>query len=183
MKCEYCGRNYDDINNSCPYCGAANTGDSSQNSYNQNGYDYSQDGQKNNFNFGTPQQNWNNTYGGGFGVNIRKRNILVSVILSIITCNIYSIFWFISLVDDLNYASGRQNEPSGATVFIFSIISCGIYFFYWLYKAGDKVNEMKRRNGMTADASNGIIYFLCGFLGCGIIAYCLLQSELNRVAL
>ena len=86
-------------------------------------------------------------------------------------------------MDDLNYASGRQNEPSGATVFIFSIISCGIYFFYWLYKAGDKVNEMKRRNGMTADASNGIIYFLCGFLGCGIIAYCLLQSELNRVAL
>lgn len=115
-------------------------------------------------------------------MNIQRRDILVSVLLTIITCGIYGIFWFISIVDDLNYASGHTEEPSGIIVFIYSLITCGIYNLYWMYKAGDKVNEMKMRNGMTTDSSNGILYLLCCFLGGGVIAYCLIQSELNRVA-
>lgn len=178
MICNHCGKSYDDNHNFCPHCGAQNTGKGWQT--NQNGYN--QTNQGNNYNFGTPQQNWNNTYGGGFGPNIQRRDILVSVLLTIITCGIYGIFWFINIVDDLNYASGHTEEPSGVIVFIFSIITCGIYLFYWMYKAGDKVNEMKQRNGMMADSSNGILYLLCCFLGGGIIAYCLIQSELNRVA-
>lgn len=203
MICNNCGNNYDDNNNFCPHCGAPNTGQNgynqnnynqnnynqngynqngySQNGYNQNGYNYSQSNQGNN-NFGSPQQNWNNTYGGGYGVNIQKRDILVSVLLSIITCGIYGIFWYINIVDDLNYASGHRDEPSGAIVFVYGLITCGIYKFYWMYKAGDKVNEIKMRNGMPADGSNGILYLLCCFLGGGIVAYCLIQSELNRVA-
>lgn len=192
MICNNCGNNYDDNNNFCPHCGAKNTGNSyqtnynqngyNQNGYNQNGYNNNQNNQDYNYNFGTPQQNWNNTYGTGFGVNIQKRDILVSALLTIITCGIYGIFWFINIVDDLNYASGHTEEQSGVMVFIFSIITCNIYFLYWMYKAGDKVNEMKRRNGLPQDGSSGILYLLCCFLGGGIVTYCIIQNELNRVA-
>ncbi len=191
MICNNCGNNYDDNNNFCPHCGARNTGNSYQTNYNQSGYnqneynqnDYNnQNNQGYNYNFGTPQQNWNNTYGTGYGVNIQKRDILVSALLTIITCGIYGIFWFINIVDDLNYASGHTEEQSGVMVFIFSIITCNIYFLYWMYKAGDKVNEMKQRNGIPTDSSSGILYLLCCFLGGGVVTYCIIQSELNRVA-
>ena len=36
-----------------------------------------------------------------------QRNVALCVILTIVTCGIYGIYWFICLVNDLNYAKGH----------------------------------------------------------------------------
>ena len=76
---------------------------------------------------------------------IQERNIVTCIILSIITCGIYGIYWEICLVNDLNVAADTPNDTSGGMVFLLSIITCGIYMLYWMYKAGEKVQALRQR--------------------------------------
>ena len=77
---------------------------------------------------------------------IVKREIVMAVVLSFITCGIYGIYWFIVMTDDANKVSG-QNETSGVMAFVFSLLTCGIYAFYWNYKIGKQVYESGIRHG------------------------------------
>lgn len=122
------------------------------------------------------------TRGGGTPVSFQQKNIAVCIILSIVTCGIYGIIWFIDMVNNLNEASGNQNANSGGTVFLFGILTCGIYLFIWMYKAGEQVNIAKGSRGLPVDSNSGVMYLLLTVFGLGIVAYALIQSELNHIA-
>ena len=145
-----------------------------QNSYQQNGYQ--QNGyQQNPYQPNGPQY-------GNYRAPVKNRNIALCVVLSIITCGIYGIYWLVCLVDDLNVASGRTGDTSGGVVFLLSLVTCGIYGIYWMYKAGEKVAYIKQRNTGEVDSSSSVLYLILGIIGFGIVAYALIQSELNKVA-
>ncbi len=61
---------------------------------------------------------------------IQKRSIGLAIIFSILTCGIYSIYWFIKLTDEASYLSG-DDSMSGGKAFLLTIVTCGIYFFFW----------------------------------------------------
>lgn len=111
-----------------------------------------------------------------------NRNIAVCVLLSIVTCGIYGLYWFYCIVNELNTASGHPEDTSGGMVILFTIITCGIYGYYWYYKAGEKVAEVKWRQTGLHDSGTSILYLVLSLLGLGIINDCLIQSELNRLA-
>ena len=67
---------------------------------------------------------------------IQQRNIAVCIILSIVTCGIYGIYWFIVLSNDTNTVSNAQNATSGGVAFLLSLVTCNIYGLYWAYKQG-----------------------------------------------
>ena len=115
-------------------------------------------------------------------VNLVQHSIAMCIILSIITCGIYSIFWVIQIVNDLNEVSRKPQASSGGTVFLLGLVTCGIYMLYWLYKSGEAVNEAKSMRGMQADSNNGMIYLILGIFGFSIVSYALLQNELNQIA-
>ncbi len=107
---------------------------------------------------------------------IQERNIVVSIILSIVTCGIYGLYWFVCLTNDVNTVSEEQGT-SGAMAVLFTIITCGIYGLYWAYKCGEKIDIAKQKRGIPA--SNGGVLYLILFIFGGIIAYALIQNELN----
>ena len=112
-----------------------------------------------------------------------KRNIALCIVLSLVTCGIYAIYWMIVLANDTNAASGHpQDGTSGGMVFLLSLVTCGIYGFYWAYKQGEKINEAKAMRNMPADSNSGILYLILELFGLGIVAYALMQSELNKMA-
>lgn len=111
-----------------------------------------------------------------------NRNIVVCILLSIVTCGIYGLYWIYRLVNELNTASGHPQDTSGGLVILFSIITCGIYGIYWYYKAGEKVAEIRRRQTGAADNSTAILYLVLALFGFGIVNDCLIQSELNNLA-
>ena len=175
MICRNCGFSCDDNAVTCPKCGAP-VGNYQQNPQNQGanygGYNQQQFGGYNQQQFGS----------NGFKAPIKQKNIVTCIILSIVTCGIYGIIWFINIVDDLNTASGDANGTSGIMVFLLSLVTCSIYGLYWAYKAGENVSIIRRRNGLSADSNNGILYLILNFFGLGIVTYALIQSELNNVA-
>ena len=108
---------------------------------------------------------------------IKERNIALSIIFSIITCGIYGVYWFVCLTDDVNEVSG-DHSTSGILAFVLTIVTCGIYGLYWAYKMGDKLDIAKQNRGIPA--SNGGVLYLIVFMFGGIIAYALIQNELNK---
>lgn len=113
-------------------------------------------------------------------VPIKERNILVCILLSFVTCGIYGIVWFISMTDDMGYASGDQSL-SGGKAFLFTLITCGIYGYFWAYKMGKAGALAKANRGMPAD-DNAVLYLVLQFLGLSIVNYCIIQNDLNSMA-
>lgn len=111
---------------------------------------------------------------------MRERNIATCLILTIITCGIYGIVWFIMLTDDVGYASDDQSV-SGGMAFLLTLITCGIYGIYWSYKMGKLVYEAKLNRDMRA-SDNSVLYLILEIIGLGIVSRCMLQSELNEIA-
>ena len=74
-------------------------------------------------------------------VIVAERNIIVAILLTLITCGIYGIYWFITLTDESNKLSGNT-APSGGMTFLFSLLTCGIYTYFWNYKMGQKISQV-----------------------------------------
>ena len=110
---------------------------------------------------------------------VERREIATAIILTIVTCGIYGIYWFIKLNDEINYLNGDTNDTSGGMAFLFSIITCGIYMFYWMYKMGDKLDSVSAKKGMPAQ-SRGILYIILSIFGLSIVSYALMQDTINK---
>ena len=177
--CGKCGAENTDSANFCAECGADLTiaktpetidstaevltygvADTSNNS--QNNYNYSA-----NIN----QTNYTPVYSG-----IAPRNIAIAIILSLVTCGIYSIYWFIKLNDEVNTLANDSDAPSGIIALLLTLVTCGIYAFFWSYKMGEKCDKIKGNAG----GSSAVLYLILTFVGLGIVTYCLIQDTINK---
>jgi len=111
---------------------------------------------------------------------MKERNIVTCIVLSLVTCGIYGIVWFITLTDDAARANNNPNF-SGGKAFLFTLLTCGIYTIYWYYKMGKEIYNAKINRSMQAN-DKSILYLILGLLGLGIVNYCLMQDELNDLA-
>ena len=112
---------------------------------------------------------------------IQKRSIALYIVLSVVTCGIYGIYWFICLNDETNKVSNEQNPTSSGIAILLCIVTCGIYGVYWAYKQGEKLDAVAAKRGLP-NGNKSIIYLLLSLFGLGIIAYALMQDELNKYA-
>lgn len=114
-------------------------------------------------------------------MKVAKRNIALAIVLSFVTCGLYTIYWYICLADDVNRAADTPEATSGGLVFLFTLITCGIYGLYWAYKTGEKLDDLRQKRGLSS-GNRGILYLVLNIIGLGIVTYALIQSELNDIA-
>lgn len=112
---------------------------------------------------------------------IRERNIAVCIILSIVTCGIYGLYWFVCLTDDANSVSDGADGTTGLMALLLTIVTCNIYGLYWAYKQGEKLDTAKASRNIPT-SGNGVLYLLLTLFGFGVIAWAVMQSELNSLA-
>ena len=110
---------------------------------------------------------------------IQKRNIVTCILLSLVTCGIYGIVWFINMTDDVAYLS-EDPEMSGGKAFLFTLITCGIYSFFCAYKMGKNVYRAQLKRNITA-SDNSVLYVILQVFGLGIVNYCLIQNDINNM--
>ncbi len=162
MYCPKCGASVDAQASFCPSCGAPLNQTAQTPQYVQSQNIYAQ--------------------GGDYRAPIQRRSLPVCILLSIVTCGIYMLYWLYCIVTDLNLASGNVDDTSGGMVVLLSIVTCDIYTLYWCFKAGAKVNRIQYLNGKNQDSSLGVLYLLLSLFGFQIVSFCLIQNELNKVA-
>ncbi|MCM1547451.1 MAG: DUF4234 domain-containing protein [Ruminococcus sp.] len=112
---------------------------------------------------------------------IKNRNIALCIVLSIVTCGIYTIYWMITMANDVNTVSDRNDDTNGAVVFLLSAVTCSIYLLYWMYKTGEKLEYAQQKRNLPS-SNNGVVYLVLTLFGFRIISYCLIQAELNKMA-
>lgn len=108
-----------------------------------------------------------------------QKNIVVCILLSLITCGLYSLYWFVCLTNDSN-AIADDYDTTGGMALLYTIITCGIYGLYWAYKRGEKIDIAKQKRNIPA-GNGGVLYLLLYIFG-GVIAYALIQAEINKMA-
>ncbi|WP_081846629.1 DUF4234 domain-containing protein [Butyrivibrio sp. AE3004] len=182
MICPNCGAENPDSTNFCTNCGTRLVQDSNQgqapqdgpvgfNPNNGNAY-----GNNQNFNYqnGNPGNFQQPPYLAAAGIT--GRSIALAIILSIVTCGIYNIYWFIVLTDETNVLCNRQHETSGVLAFLLTIVTCGIYGWFWAYKLGEKVDQIRGEQS----ASNSILFIILQIIGLGIVAEAIAQDTVNK---
>ena len=112
---------------------------------------------------------------------MQQRSIPMYIILSIVTCGLFGLYWFIVLTDETNEVPGQTQLASGPMALILTIITCNIYGWYWAYKMGEKVDMIKAQNGQSS-SNSGILFIILQALGLGIVNYALAQDALNHTA-
>ena len=114
---------------------------------------------------------------------IETRSIPVCIILSIVTCGIYNLYWIYRLAKDVNTLNAAQQKPTGqdaGMVILLYIITCGLYGIYFYWKFGKLVKQLQFDNGYYVEDNSLVMMLLCIF-GLGLISNCILQSTLNDI--
>lgn len=120
---------------------------------------------------------------------IKQRSLVAYILLSIITCGIYSIFFWYSYTEDINkVCAGDGNEsPNYIVVILLSIITCGIYSYYWYYKQGNRLQAVAPKFNLSfqENGTTVLLWFIFGAMLCGIgpfIAINILLKNMNSIA-
>ena len=111
---------------------------------------------------------------------VERRNIAVAIILTIVTCGIYGIYWYIKLNDELKSASG-DGFFEGVKNFLLTLVTCGIWGYYWAYKVGKATMDVQQKSNSEV-SDNAVLYLILSLLGLNIVVWALLQNELNKYA-
>lgn len=109
---------------------------------------------------------------------MKQRSVGLCIVLSIITCGIYGIYWVYCLNEDVCEVTGGLGT-SGGLVILFSLLTCGIYLIFWNYKMGERLDQERASRGVPT-GSLAILYLVLSIFGLDIVSMALMQSELNR---
>ncbi len=112
---------------------------------------------------------------------ISKRDLVLNIILTIVTCGIWGIIWEVQIADDIKLLTGEEGLVSGIVLVLLSLVTCGIYFIFWVYNAGNKLELVKAGYGLPTE-SKGLVYVVLSIFGFSIVALALMQNDLNTVA-
>lgn len=103
---------------------------------------------------------------------IRKRSMGMYILLTLITCGIYGIyFWYCYTVDINRVCEGDGEEsPNYIIVLLLSIITCGIYGIYWYYKQANRLKRAGSKYGVAIveGGSEFLLWYILGMFLCFI---------------
>lgn len=108
-----------------------------------------------------------------------KRNVGFSILLSLITCGLYTLYWIYQLNEDIQYLNPKREYTSSGMVVLFTIVTFGLYIFYWFYKMGKHLEEAQENRGLRV-TDNSLLFILIAVLGLGIISLAIIQSNINE---
>mgnify|MGYP002625582799 CR=1 FL=1 len=106
---------------------------------------------------------------------IQKRDILLWIILSVITCGICNLIWLYNITEDMNAICGDEYNTSGGLVVLLALVGCYIYLIYWGYKMGQRIDRWHN----SPNSSHAILYLILNIFGLNIVTMALIQDELN----
>lgn len=106
---------------------------------------------------------------------IKQRNIVVCILLTLITCGIYGIYWVIMLAKEgVSVKDASDNA-------ILEIVLMLFLPFLGIFLTEKKFAEGCAEKGID-HKDNSILYLILGLVGLGIVGLCMLQNDLNKLA-
>jgi len=108
---------------------------------------------------------------------MRQRCAVSILLLSLISCGIYLIYWIYTVTDDLNSIDGDTTSP--LAVVSLGVITCGIYTLYWWYKLGERIAKIEK----NPNSNDSLVFLMLSLFGFSIVAAMIAQNKLNKIGL
>ena len=106
---------------------------------------------------------------------IKVRNIVSYILLTLVTCGIYGIYWTVMIARE---AVSVKDPADNA---LLEIILMLFLPFVGIFMTEKKFAEGCAARGV-AHTDNSILYLVLGLVGLGIVGMCMLQNDLNKIA-
>lgn len=107
------------------------------------------------------------------------RGVAEGIILTLITCGIYNLFWNWHQMETCNELVGRR-EFDPVRVFLLSLVTCGLYFIYYQYTMGGIIVEIQRVRKTTPYENLPLVSLFVSMVGMSVIVDAIHQHELNK---
>lgn len=107
---------------------------------------------------------------------IKKHNIIIAVILSVLTIGIYGLYWTARLNNDINAISGQEHAMPGILVVFCKLVTLNIYGWYWAWRMGERIDRVSY--GKTY---NRVLYMALSIFCLDLVAMCLMQKKINKI--
>ncbi len=107
-------------------------------------------------------------------------NIALGIILSLVTCGLYNVYWNHQQFKAMNQLLGRE-EYKFIPWLLLSLVTCGIYHVYYEYKMGSELFAYLKERGIEVSHNLPLIGLILSCFGLTIIADAVYQHELNRL--
>lgn len=114
---------------------------------------------------------------------IKPRSPIAVILLTLLTCGIYSIYWLYVTSRDLQELERDMDSTSPFVEILLIFVTCGIYTFFWYYKYAKKVAVIQTNKNMAPVDNNGVLYIVLLFFGLGIVSAAIMQSTINNTIL
>ena len=110
-------------------------------------------------------------------VGVSPRSIILYLLLTILTCGLFEIFWLYATVSDINRMCQRRGireigDP--IIVVVLTFVTCGIYSIYYFWKAGQ---ALYRLSGGTRSDNSVLLAVLGIFISPAALA--IIQDQIN----
>ncbi|MCL2322622.1 MAG: DUF4234 domain-containing protein [Oscillospiraceae bacterium] len=106
------------------------------------------------------------------------RSPVIVLLLGIVTCGIYYLYWLYITATELKAYTNRGDINPGLDLVL--CILCFPYQIYWFYKYSKIIYEEQMKLTSVA-TDNSIINVILSIFGLGIVSAIIMQSDLNNL--
>ena len=107
-------------------------------------------------------------------------NIPMYILLTIVTCGIFNLYWNYKQMETCNYMLKRE-EFNFVAWFFLSIITCGIYHIYYQYKMGSSIVEIQHQRNAYQNPNLPILSVVLTVFAMSFVTDLIHQLEINKL--
>ncbi|WP_309714737.1 DUF4234 domain-containing protein [Armatimonas sp.] len=106
-----------------------------------------------------------------------RREPVTVILLSLVTCGFYGIYWIYKVSEETLAYSGEQDMSP----VIDTVLCCFVPFYalYWIYKQSQRITRMQAQAGLPAK-DEAILHTILGLV-IGLVTIYMFQDNLNKV--
>lgn len=96
-------------------------------------------------------------------VDVKKFSFIAVLLLGILTCGIYHLYFLYRTTEDYNQLADKYKEQritSFFVAFLLSFVTCGIYMIYWIYKYMELAINIATKKGARLTVSSPAIFLI-----------------------
>ncbi len=116
----------------------------------------------------------------GLDASYAESSIPMDVILTLITCGIYNLFWNHRQMAVFN-ALLEEDRFQFWTWFFLTIITCGIYHIYYEYRMAEAMKQLQRKFDRPVNDNLSMLALILSIFGFPIVVDAIFQDELNSI--
>lgn len=107
------------------------------------------------------------------------RNVAMVIILTLVTCGIYGIYWTYTTLVSMEEVSGKEASVPPVVILLLCILFGPVGYLLYGMAADEQLNLIKGMTGKP-QVDNKVMYMLLGFF-LPIVLMPIVQDEINRL--